>query len=598
MKTWGVISTLVLVGLCFQAGSSAAAEEEFACAHPSLQAIESAQRAGEITEPEAVLYRFYALNDPARLPVRFAVDGVTPAKCGTPAALALHEQAASMPPGLRQQGEAALARPNLPQYIDTQHYRIHYTTTGVDKILNWPDTTYRDAVATACENSWAYFHSTQGWPPPPSDGAAGGGSNLIDCYVINLDGVYGYTEPESQAPNHPNDWTSFFVIDNDYAGFGYANPQDPMKVTVAHEYHHVVQMGLNAGAAGSWFMENTATFMEDEVYDSINDNYNYLQCYFGVPWTRLNSANGCFEYACFIWPTYMSENWSHSVVRDMWVDYADRNNLYASFDVIFGAYGMTLDTAMAEWARWNVYTMDRDDGNHYIEGDTYTRQVNYDNDIATYPRTNVHPSGSKMPQGLGTNYTRFRKQAGSTDNKIIIDYQMLNACSYSHVISFVRKIQSQSVWEEFEVAVDAAGAAHFEMTRWDETEYLFMVVPLKKACGSTGKDFSFNVSTTYTVDAPDAAPARVVRLDQNSPNPFHPSTSIRFTLAEPGSARVQVYDAAGRLVRTLLEADLPAGEHEVHWGGTDDAGRLVTRGVYFCRLQAGAQTDVRKMQLR
>lgn len=586
---------VLLVWLAAVAALPATASHEEA-QPASLQLIEEARASGSIGESEALLYKLYAVNKSAKLPRQFAVEETIPLKCATQVYLEARLALDEMPSHVRQEAENFMARPSLDSFIDTAHFRVHFASSGVNMIYGWPNTAYRDSVAAACEKSWTFYHTTKGWPVPPSDGTAGGGSNLIDCYVTNLSGVYGYTEAESGVPGgYQNDYTSFFVIDNDYAGFGYPTPYPPMQVTVAHEYHHVVQMGLNANGAG-WFMENTSTFMEDEVYDAVNDNYNYLSCYFGVPYTRLHSTNGCWEYACFIWPTYLSENWDHSVIRDVWLHLAQYLNVYTAFDTILAPYGKNLDTGVAEWTRWNVYTGTRDDGDHYIEGAAYNRYVNYDNSINTYPRTDVHPSTSKMPQGLGANYTRFLKQSGSVDNKIIVTYDMLNACSYNHVISFVRKFQNQSVWEEYDVPVDAAGHAVFELTRWDETEYMFMVVPMKRACGSTGKDFKFSVRTEQAADAQDlVVPTRIVRLDQNQPNPFNPVTSIRYALGQEEDVRIDIHDAAGRHVRTLVDGLQSAGEHQIRWFGSDDGGRVVPAGLYFYTVRAGGESVTRKM---
>jgi hypothetical protein len=512
----------------------------------------------------------------------------------------VEESLDKMPPDMAQEAAAMLVRPSLDSYIDTAHFRVHYATSGSKMIYGWPSTTYRDQITDACETSWTLYHTTKSWPPPPSDGTAGGGTGLIDCYVDDLGtGAYGVTYTESSVPGgHPFDYTSYFVIDNDYVGFPYPNPTAPMQVTVAHEYHHVIQIGLDRQSSTTWFMENTSTFMEDEVFDLINDNYGYLSLMLGSPWKELKTANGGFEYGAFIWPTYLSEGiGGHELVRDIWIQFADTTNLYTCFDDNLAPYGKNLDTAMAEWARWNMFTYTHDDGTHYIEGGAYHYYIGLDKLISTYPQAGVHPTSTKKPQDLGANYTRFLRQSGSTDNKITITFQVLNSCSYNHVISFARKIVGQPVFEEWDVPTDAAGIATFEMTQWDQTEYLYMCAPMKRGCSAAGVDFVFDAATTYTVDAADLSPTRTVRLDQNSPNPFHPSTAIHFALREPGPVRIGIYDADGREVRSLVNQDLGAGEQEVHWGGTDDAGRPVASGVYFYSLEANGEKLVRKMTL-
>jgi flagellar hook assembly protein FlgD len=83
----------------------------------------------------------------------------------------------------------------------------------------------------------------------------------------------------------------------------------------------------------------------------------------------------------------------------------------------------------------------------------------------------------------------------------------------------------------------------------------------------------------------------------NYPNPFNPKTTLPFSLAAPGHVRLAIFDVAGRLQRTLVDAQLPAGEHWVNWDGRDEAGSELASGVYFSRFEAGATSEVRKLLL-
>ena len=73
-------------------------------------------------------------------------------------------------------------------------------------------------------------------------------------------------------------------------------------------------------------------------------------------------------------------------------------------------------------------------------------------------------------------------------------------------------------------------------------------------------------------------------LLQNHPNPFNPSTRIRFNAARPGHARLEIFDIAGRRVATLLDEPVAAGLSSLDWNGTDHAGRELPSGLYFSRL--------------
>lgn len=94
-----------------------------------------------------------------------------------------------------------------------------------------------------------------------------------------------------------------------------------------------------------------------------------------------------------------------------------------------------------------------------------------------------------------------------------------------------------------------------------------------------------------------SGPAPATRLRAGAPNPFNAATAFRFELAAPGRATLRIYSPAGRLVATLVDADLPAGSHTAAWTGRDDRGREAASGVYFCRLEAGGQRLVQRVVL-
>ena len=84
-------------------------------------------------------------------------------------------------------------------------------------------------------------------------------------------------------------------------------------------------------------------------------------------------------------------------------------------------------------------------------------------------------------------------------------------------------------------------------------------------------------------------------LHQNHPNPFNPHTMIRFDLPAPRDVTLAIFDARGRLVRTLVNGPETAGVHTVIWDGCDDAGHQVSSGLYLCRIKAGEFGEVSKM---
>ncbi len=96
-------------------------------------------------------------------------------------------------------------------------------------------------------------------------------------------------------------------------------------------------------------------------------------------------------------------------------------------------------------------------------------------------------------------------------------------------------------------------------------------------------------------------PAVATSLHRPSPNPFNPVTTIAYALATPGRVTIRVHDAAGRLVRTLVDEECTAGEHAVQWDGTTDGSTPAASGVYFVRMESGGRKashkEVRKLVL-
>jgi len=81
-------------------------------------------------------------------------------------------------------------------------------------------------------------------------------------------------------------------------------------------------------------------------------------------------------------------------------------------------------------------------------------------------------------------------------------------------------------------------------------------------------------------------------LFQNYPNPFNQTTVIRFDLPDAAMAKIEIFDILGRRVETLIDQVQPAGSHQITWNP-----EALASGVYFYRLQAGNQSDIRRMML-
>jgi len=87
------------------------------------------------------------------------------------------------------------------------------------------------------------------------------------------------------------------------------------------------------------------------------------------------------------------------------------------------------------------------------------------------------------------------------------------------------------------------------------------------------------------------------QLLQNSPNPFNPSTTIKFYIPNTSDVSIKIYDMLGREVTTLINEQATAGYHIIFWNGKDSRGENVASGVYLYRLTAGNFSETKKMNL-
>jgi hypothetical protein len=107
-------------------------------------------------------------------------------------------------------------------------------------------------------------------------------------------------------------------------------------------------------------------------------------------------------------------------------------------------------------------------------------------------------------------------------------------------------------------------------------------------------------SGTATVDVgegpgPATEEPRIFALRQGYPNPLRDRTLVAFDLPRPAHVLLRVFDAGGRLTRTLANGALPAGRHQSVWDGANDRGSTVPAGMYFIRLDSEVGRATRKI---
>src|SRR5215212_1472894 len=182
----------------------------------------------------------------------------------------------------------SVAEHNPP--LCSAHFCVHWVDSSEDAPVSME---YVQTMSAVFENVYNVENNQLGWRAPKSDGSRGCPGSAPDCmnktdvYITDLgnEGIYGYSAPD---PNQGRSLSqqAYLVMDNDYSAQQFpkygGNSLQPMEVTAAHEYNHVLQFNYDV-AQDTWMFEATAVWMEENVYTEVNDYLQYL-----APWSQMS----------------------------------------------------------------------------------------------------------------------------------------------------------------------------------------------------------------------------------------------------------------------------------------------------------------------
>ncbi|MDD2898511.1 MAG: hypothetical protein PHI31_07335 [Desulfuromonadaceae bacterium] len=277
------------------------------------------------------------------------------------------------------------------------HFKVHYATTGSDApplldanangIPDWVET-----VGTTFEYVYASYASLGYRPAPTTSGVP------YDIYLLDLapQGYYGTTTgnvPASSA-SYPNAYTSWMELDNNFTDSIYRpgtyTPIQSLQITAAHEYHHAVQYGYTY-YFDVWYAEATSTWMEDELYDPVNQLYSYIPGWFSQSGLSLDIAASTSTgggYGRWIFNRYLAEKHGASVVRSAWENVAritspngnDISMAPVLDSLLSSSYGSSLGNDFFGFTKrvytrdWTTHTSDVGSIHPYSPVATYTVQ--------------------------------------------------------------------------------------------------------------------------------------------------------------------------------------------------------------------------------
>jgi hypothetical protein len=296
------------------------------------------------------------------------------------------------------------------------HFCVHWVKTTEDAPPladsnhdGTPD--YVETMSSVFEHVYDVENVQLGWRPPKSDGTRGcqgkptaACTDKTDVYIkeIGSQGIYGYSAPDpGQRSFHQY---AYLVMDDDYNAEQFprydGDPLQPMEVTAAHEYNHVLQFNYDT-AQDTWMFESTATWMEDRVYTDVNDYVQYL-----TPWRTMSSVPLTYfapgddplnvkVYGDVVWNRWLQTHFGDDTIRNAWA--ASRSTTPNDFAP--GAYNASLRTKgssfYSSFSRFAADTAEwRASNSPFEEGVTFP-------DIARVPSSDSTRPITLTPDGVG-----------------------------------------------------------------------------------------------------------------------------------------------------------------------------------------------------
>ncbi len=445
-------------------------------------------------------------------------------------------------------------------------FRIHYYKSG----NNAPKYDLNE-FAKAADSSYNYEVNILGYPAPPSDNGAGG-DNLYDIYIKNEGGgEYGGTTPEQMITD--STWTSFMDLDNDFGSEYYTHGIDAARVTVAHEFHHAIQIGNYIyRPTDKFYHELTSTSMEEFVFNSVNDYYNYLGEYFNNPVNSFPSHTG---YDLAIWNFFLVSRFDSTsvpenvrgknIIRRTWQLMPKERALQAIADAIQEA-GSNFRSEFSTFALWTYFTNYRAvAGKYFKEAANYPLLTPLMRLSFTKPTTTLNIS-SEAVSNIFLFFGDNKSNPADTLVSIISNSDIAGALStIPRETSFTYNLSTQA----------------FNGSRQITDGYYSQI--------QSANDYLFSESNIY-----NGIPINgisMVDIGYAFPQPFSYSRNrmLNFPALSTGSGygEIYIYNINMELVYSSQSRIIATDKIVMQWNGIDSKGKKLGTGVYIYITKCG-----------
>ncbi len=359
-------------------------------------------------------------------------------------------------------------------------------------------------------------------------------------------------------------------IDNDFLEFE-TRGLNGLRVTAAHEFHHMVQLGsYGLWSTDRWMHEMSSTYYEAVLYPAIKDYFQYVRTFMRNP-ERPMWIWGGDGYELVLWPLFLEQQYDRTLMRDFWTGMRAVEPMTAMRDAI-QARGGDMGNDLCSWARTNFFTGYR---SSQLETPVY-------DDAPALARATMYAS-----QELVAESAKINGNLAPTGAMYLRIFRGIDTVSFVVAnTSVAGAIGRRSSGTSYEMEVRASG--------WDNS-----FTPLNNGWAYR---FTAGEANALCLAILEGGSSSAVERDLPFPNPFNPSEFSRMQIPVPRNTSVNradlyIYSASMNMIARRESQPIELDDNYGAFVGFDvrtDTGAELPSGVYFYFLKYGRETKTGK----
>lgn len=485
------------------------------------------------------------------------------------------------------------------------HFLIHYETSGPNAIPTYdrdgngtPD--YLEFVAKSFDRAWEVEIDSLGFQRPPDSQG-----NLLDTYpifcgvppILGGDRTYGVTFfnlsediPAFPGFNFPSEiWINIdfsfvpqslyehITAERDSADRPIVHDSLAIAVTAAHEFNHASQLGYRLWFRNNnpndlpidlWYIESSATYMEEVVAQEVNDYFQYLSDIFNSTDMHLtyDNPNDLRIYGEAVLHIMLGELYGKTITREVWEEIVNQPAI-GSLDIILQQKGSDLNSEMRRWAAWMFFT-----GENALAGEFYPEAALYpDPDVIELDPAVLTQNPSKVVFGSNLpslSFQLFKIPVVATGEVLLL----LDAENFGNS------------WFGSQLYFDEPYYTHFIAESPFLTDFLPPSADIYIAvtsgdwdAGNTASPVNYNI----TLNASAGSQSDEVLVGPNPVRVDQAEGGVVTFLNLPQEAIIEIFSSNGLQVATVE----PGSSGQVaQWFLSSNQGNIVGSGVYIYRV--------------